>query len=67
MEAKNLSTPGNITLWLGLAWWLIALILSLFQSNAEGVHWGTPYGLLILRGSVPTLGLLACVAPNAGP
>ena len=57
-EAKNQSKPGSIPLWLGLAWWLIALILSLIQSYAEGVQWETPYGLLIMRGSVPILGLL---------
>jgi len=45
-------------LWFGLAWWMAALILSFFQFYAEGVHWDTPYGLLILRSAVPILGLL---------
>lgn len=57
-KAKSKSTPGNIYLWLGLTWWLAALILSFFQFYAEGVRWGTPYGLLTLRSSIPILGLL---------
>jgi len=57
-EAKRPSTPGSIALWLGLAWWLIALTLCIYQSYAEGVRWGTPYSLVVLRSSVPILGLL---------
>ena len=34
------------------------MILSFFQFYAEGVRWGTPYGLLTLRSSIPILGLL---------
>jgi len=52
---------GNRTmlpLWLGLAWWLAALILILVQSNAEAVHWGTPYSLVVLRSTIPALLLL---------
>ncbi|MCK5635175.1 MAG: hypothetical protein KAI06_08805 [Anaerolineales bacterium] len=35
------------------------MIIVLFQSYYEGVRWGTPYSLVILRSSIPILGLIA--------
>ncbi len=47
-------------LYLGLGWWIAALILSLIQARAEAVRFTTPYGLLYLRSLlIPVAALLA--------
>lgn len=36
-------------LWIGIGWWLLALVLSLLQAGQEAIRPATPYGLLYLR------------------
>ncbi|HUS83955.1 MAG TPA: hypothetical protein VMX56_02335, partial [Anaerolineales bacterium] len=61
MDERSQPQDGRprITLWAGLACWILALGLSLLQARQEGVRWATPYGLTYLRTLlVPILALL---------
>ena len=42
----------------GAILWAFLLVLALLQASAEGVHFGTPYGLVVLRDLTPIVMIL---------